>query len=74
MACFLPFRPWCYPGLRVFEVRTTRDQSTNPTQVLSCTCTPPQWLGSTARRSALRGEADPASSAKLLAFIHGPSA
>jgi hypothetical protein len=27
-----------------FSFRTTRDQSTNPTQVLSCTCTPPQWL------------------------------
>jgi hypothetical protein len=44
MACFLPFRPWLSPGLRVFRFRTTRDQSTDPTHVLSCTCTPPQWL------------------------------
>jgi hypothetical protein len=44
MACFLPFRPWRSPGPRVFRFRTTRDQSTDPTQVLSCTYAPPQWL------------------------------
>jgi hypothetical protein len=44
MACILPFRPWHSPGPRVFRSRTTRNQSTNPAQVLSCTCTPPQWL------------------------------
>jgi hypothetical protein len=44
MACILPFRPWHSPGPRVFGSRTTRNQSTNPAQVLSCTCTPPQWL------------------------------
>jgi hypothetical protein len=43
MACVLPFRPWSYPGLRVFGFRTTGDLSTNPPQVLSCTCAPPQW-------------------------------
>jgi hypothetical protein len=44
MACLFPFRPWRSPGPRVFGFRTTRNQSTNPAQVLSCTCTPPQWL------------------------------
>jgi len=44
MACFLPFRPWHSPDPRVFRFRTTWDQSTNPTQVLSCTYAPPQWL------------------------------
>jgi len=44
MAYLLPLRPWLSPGLGVFGFRTTRDQSTNPAQVLSCTCTPPQWL------------------------------
>jgi hypothetical protein len=47
MACFLPFRPWLYPGLRVFRFRTTRDQSTDPTHVLSCPYAPPQWLAPT---------------------------
>jgi len=47
MACSLPFRPWFYPGLRVFRFRTTWDQSTDPTHVLSCTCAPPQWLAPT---------------------------
>jgi len=44
MACPLPFRPWFYPGPRVYGFRTTRDQSTNPTHVLSCTSAPPQWM------------------------------
>jgi len=43
-ACLLPFRPRHSPGLRVFRFRTTRDQSTDPTHVLSCACTPPQRL------------------------------
>jgi anti-sigma factor ChrR (cupin superfamily) len=47
MACFLPFRPWLSLGLRVFRFRTTRDQSTDPTHVLSCTCAPPQRLAPT---------------------------
>jgi len=47
MACFLPFRPWLSPDPRVFRFRTTRDQSTDPTHVLSCTCAPPQWLAPT---------------------------
>jgi len=47
MACFLPFRPWLSPGLRVFRFRTTRGLSTDPTHVLSCTCAPPQWLAPT---------------------------
>jgi hypothetical protein len=44
MACVLPFRPWLSPTLRVFRIRTARDQSTNPSLVLSCTSAPPQWL------------------------------
>jgi hypothetical protein len=44
MACVLPFRPWLSPTLRVFKIRTARDQSTNPSLVLSCTSAPPQWL------------------------------
>jgi hypothetical protein len=44
MACALPFRPWSSPALRVFGLRTARDQSTDPSLVLSCPCTPPQWL------------------------------
>jgi len=44
MACALPFRPWCYLARRAFRTRTARDQSTNPSLVLSCTSAPPQWL------------------------------
>jgi hypothetical protein len=44
MACVLPFRPWFSPALRVFRTRTARDQSTDPSLVLSCTSVPPQWL------------------------------
>lgn len=45
MACFLPFRPWHYPDLRVFDRRAawrTRILITKPH--LSCTSTPPQRL------------------------------
>jgi hypothetical protein len=44
MACARPFRPWFSPTLRVFSTRTVRDQSTDPSLVLSCTSAPPQWL------------------------------
>jgi hypothetical protein len=44
MACLLPLRPWHSPGLGVFGSRTTWGQSTDPAQVLSCACAPPQWL------------------------------
>jgi hypothetical protein len=44
MAYALPFRPWLYLAPRVFKTRTSRALSTGPSHVLSCTCTPPQWL------------------------------
>jgi hypothetical protein len=44
MASVLPFRPWFFLTPRVFNFRTMRALSTDPTCVLSYTFTPPQWL------------------------------
>jgi hypothetical protein len=73
MACFLPFRPWLSLGLKVFRSRTTGDSSTIPRRSSPALARHPSGL---LYRSSLRtrGEADPASSAKLLASVHGPSA
>jgi hypothetical protein len=44
MAYVLPFRSWFSLTPRVFNLRTMRALSTDPTRVLSYTFTPPQWL------------------------------
>lgn len=73
MACVLPFRPWDFPALRVFELRVARGQSTNPLQTLSCAYAPPQRLAP--KPVAAREErGNPAPVARLLASSRGPSA
>jgi hypothetical protein len=73
MACVLPFRPGSYPSPRVFSPRTTRDLSTNPAQVLSCTWAPPQRLAPS-RVVSTESQVDPAFPSKLLASLRDPSA